>query len=71
MLGPGRHRFAHINLICVLNRNTQILPQTSLRIKEAMVMRKGMSHTHGNIGAVNMQIIDIMGGAEVRLAVQQ
>ena len=30
-----------------------------------------MSHTHGNIGAVNMQIIDIMGGAEVRLAVQQ
>ena len=46
MLGPGRHRFAHINLICVLNSNTQILPQTSLWIKEAMVMRKrNVTHT--------------------------
>ena len=52
MLGPGRHRFAHINLICVLNRNTQILPQTSLRIKEGNGDEEKECHTHGNIGAV-------------------
>lgn len=70
MLRPRRHRFAHITLICVLHRNTQIQPQTSLRIKGNGDEEKECHTEILGRKKYAADKIDIMGGVNQRLEMQ-